>query len=109
MDIDLILFFVVLLVIIIVILVFAMNYKSFGSKYNRSYVTEISIKEIKAYYFKKQYCKECNQRLVRAKEKEFIVEGWDSINGTHFYGKKYRVIIFLKCPICMKKYKLEDL
>ncbi|MFC4777301.1 hypothetical protein ACFO9Q_10955 [Paenibacillus sp. GCM10023252] len=103
------LLFVLGVFLVIAFIVTIVNYKKLGSKFNRSYSGEISLKEIKNFYFKKQYCNHCNQKLIRVHDKEFIEEGWDNINGTHFYGKKYKVKTYLKCQECQKKYKLEDL
>jgi len=69
----------------------------------------MSLEEVKAYYFTKHYCKLCNEKLIRNKEEEFLEEGWDTVNGNVFYGKKYKITISLKCPKCLRIYRIEDL
>jgi len=75
---------------------------------NKSYEIELSIDQIKDYFLRKHYCKDCNTRLKRISKKKFLGEGWSNIMDTYSYSKKYKVTYYLSCPSCNRRYTSDD-
>jgi len=94
----------------ILIIGFFIIFGFLSSRYgnNKNYQAEFTTDQIKDYFFKKHWCKDCNVQLKRISEKEYLGEGWTNMSGDYSYGKKYKVSFFLKCPNCNRAYTSDD-
>ncbi|RJX41322.1 hypothetical protein D3P09_04890 [Paenibacillus pinisoli] len=75
---------------------------------NKSIEYEFTFKQLKDYFFKKHYCKDCNSSLKRFSKDEFLGEGWTKHPGTVAYSKNYKRTFYLKCPACSRIYTSDD-
>lgn len=75
---------------------------------NKHFEAELTPDQIKDYFFKKHYCKDCNTKLKRISKKEYLGEGWSNRMGNYSYSKKYKVTYFLNCPNCNRLYTSDD-
>ncbi|BFT71565.1 hypothetical protein PAENIP36_30070 [Paenibacillus sp. P36] len=94
--------FIIFFVILLIIFIF-----KYGVQPGISVSASLTSKEIKDYFLKKYYCKECKTRLKRESQKAFKGKGW-SESMESIYGEKYEITYRLKCPTCNRVYTSDD-
>ncbi|RAP77167.1 hypothetical protein DL346_01315 [Paenibacillus montanisoli] len=82
----------------------------FAARYGggRSYEIELTLDEVKDYFFKRHRCRDCDTKLKRIANDEYLGEGWTNNMGTHSYSKQYKRSYHLQCPKCLRRYSAED-
>jgi len=75
---------------------------------NRTYESELTLDQIRDYFFKRHHCKDCATKLKRISKDEFLGEGWSMEFGKFAYRQNYKRTYFLKCPNCFRMYTSDD-
>lgn len=95
--------------IIVMLIVLAIYVFFFGIPKGYRVETSLTLVQVKDYFIKKHYCKDCHEKLKRISHDEYKGTGWTKSMGEFKYGEQYKVAVHLECPNCKRVYTSDDL